>query len=152
VFDVKADGFFNLLRACADMPLGATVAFGSVAGRFGNAGQADYSAANALLASLSAHLRAVRPETRAIAIDWTAWADIGMATRGSIPALMQQAGIETLPPQVGIPTVRRELVQGHTPGEVVVAGGLGAMPPGSTSRAASTSRRHAGPGHASAPS
>ena len=69
------------------------------------------SQANALLASLSAHLRTARPETRAIAIDWTAWADIGMATRGSIPALMHQAGIETLPPQVGIPTVRRELVQ-----------------------------------------
>ena len=46
VFDVKADGFFNLLRAARGMPLGATVAFSSVAGRFGNAGQTDYSAAN----------------------------------------------------------------------------------------------------------
>ena len=43
VFDVKADGLFNLLHAIGDMPLGATVAFSSIAGRFGNAGQTDYS-------------------------------------------------------------------------------------------------------------
>ena len=46
VFDVKSDGWFNLLHAIGDMPLGATVAFSSIAGRFGNAGQTDYSAAN----------------------------------------------------------------------------------------------------------
>ena len=49
VFDVKADGFFNLLKSSQGMPIGATVAFSSVAGRFGNNGQADYSAANDLL-------------------------------------------------------------------------------------------------------
>ena len=38
VFDVKSDGWFNLLQAIGDMPLGATVAFSSIAGRFGNAG------------------------------------------------------------------------------------------------------------------
>ena len=32
VFDVKCDGFFNLLHAIGDMPLGATVAFSSIAG------------------------------------------------------------------------------------------------------------------------
>jgi NAD(P)-dependent dehydrogenase (short-subunit alcohol dehydrogenase family) len=127
VFDVKADGFFNLLRACHGFPLGASVAFGSVAGRFGNAGQTDYSAANGLLASMTASLRVARPETRAIAIDWTAWGAIGMATRGSIPTLMQQAGIELLPPEAGVPTVRRELTRGHAPGEVVVAGRLGTL-------------------------
>ena len=36
VFDVKSDGWFNLLHAIGDMPLGATVAFSSIAGRFGN--------------------------------------------------------------------------------------------------------------------
>jgi NAD(P)-dependent dehydrogenase (short-subunit alcohol dehydrogenase family) len=41
VFDVKADGWFNLLHSIGDMPLGATVAFSSVAGRFGNGGQTD---------------------------------------------------------------------------------------------------------------
>ncbi len=38
VFGVKADGWFNLMSAAGDMPIGATVGFSSVAGRFGNAG------------------------------------------------------------------------------------------------------------------
>src|SRR5690606_7293726 len=49
VYDIKADGFFSLLRAAGEMPIGATVVFSSVAGRFGNNGQTDYSAANDLL-------------------------------------------------------------------------------------------------------
>ncbi|HET7754615.1 MAG TPA: SDR family NAD(P)-dependent oxidoreductase, partial [Anaeromyxobacteraceae bacterium] len=57
VFDIKANGFFSLLRAAHDMPLGATVVFSSVAGRFGNSGQTDYSAANALLCAMSRGLR-----------------------------------------------------------------------------------------------
>ncbi|HMA15144.1 MAG TPA: SDR family NAD(P)-dependent oxidoreductase, partial [Kiloniellaceae bacterium] len=127
VFDIKADGFFSLLRAAQGMPLGATVVFSSIAGRFGNAGQTDYSSANALLCSMSRALGRLRPETRAIAIDWTAWGGIGMATRGSIPQIMAAAGITMLPPESGIPTVRRELTAGGGAGEVVVAGTLGIM-------------------------
>ncbi|MGE5344983.1 MAG: SDR family oxidoreductase, partial [Acidithiobacillales bacterium] len=127
VIDVKADGFFSLLKAAEGMPLGATVVFSSVAGRFGNDGQTDYSAANAFLCSFSSWLRGRRPGTRAIAIDWTAWGGIGMATRGSIPKIMEAAGIEMLPPAAGIPTVRRELVASAFSGEIVVAGQLGIL-------------------------
>ncbi|HUL61341.1 MAG TPA: SDR family NAD(P)-dependent oxidoreductase [Anaeromyxobacteraceae bacterium] len=126
VFDVKAEGFFSLLRAAQDLPLGATVVFSSIAGRFGNAGQTDYSAANALLCAMSRWLRRARPETRAIAIDWTAWGGIGMATRGSIPKIMEAAGIDMLAPEVGIPTVRRELLAGVAD-EIVVGGRLGVL-------------------------
>jgi len=127
VFDVKADGWFNLLRAIGDMPLGSTVAFSSVAGRFGNAGQSDYSAANDLLCKLTSSMRTTRPATRAIAIDWTAWGGIGMATRGSIPKMMELAGIDMLPPEAGIPRIRRELTVGGTRGEVVIGQRLGIL-------------------------
>jgi NAD(P)-dependent dehydrogenase (short-subunit alcohol dehydrogenase family) len=127
VFDVKADGWFNLLHAIGDMPLGATVAFTSVAGRFGNAGQTDYAAANDLLCKYTSSLRTSRPGTRGIAVDWTAWAEIGMATRGSIPQAMAAAGIDMMPPETGIPVIRRELVSGGTRGEVVIAGSLGTL-------------------------
>ncbi|MDJ0852908.1 MAG: SDR family NAD(P)-dependent oxidoreductase, partial [Myxococcota bacterium] len=126
VFDVKADGWFNLLRALHDVPLGATVVFSSIAGRFGNAGQVDYSAANDLLCKWTSHLRSARPDTHAIAIDWTAWGDLGMATRGSIPDLMARAGIDMLPAAAGVPIVRQELVNGAR-GEVVIAGALGIL-------------------------
>ncbi len=127
VFDVKSDGWFNLLRAIGDMPLGATVAFSSIAGRFGNGGQADYSSANDLLCKISSSFRTTRPETRGIAIDWTAWGGIGMATRGSIPKMMELAGIDMLPPEAGIPLIRRELTAGATRGEIVVAQRLGIL-------------------------
>ena len=127
VFDVKSDGWFNLMSAIGDMPLGATVAFTSVAGRFGNGGQTDYSAANDMLCKLTSSFRSTRPATRGIAIDWTAWTGIGMATRGSIPKMMELAGIDMLGPDAGVPVVRRELTAGGTRGEVVIADRLGLM-------------------------
>jgi NAD(P)-dependent dehydrogenase (short-subunit alcohol dehydrogenase family) len=127
VFDVKADGFFNLLKALGSTPLGATVAFSSVAGRFGNGGQTDYSSANDLLCKLSSSFRTTRPGTRGIALDWTAWGDIGMATRGSIPKMMELAGIDMLPAAAGIPIIRRELVSSSFAGEIVEGLRLGIL-------------------------
>jgi NAD(P)-dependent dehydrogenase (short-subunit alcohol dehydrogenase family) len=127
VFDVKADGWFNLLHSIGDMPLRATVAFSSVAGRFGNGGQTDYSAANDLLCKYTSSFRTTRPETRGIVIDWTAWGGIGMATRGSIPKMMELAGIDMLPPEAAIPVIRRELTAGGRSGEVVIGQRLGSL-------------------------
>ena len=127
VFDVKSDGFFNLLHAIGEMPLGVTVAFSSIAGRFGNVGQTDYSSANDLLCKITSSLRTTRPATRGIAIDWTAWGGIGMATRGSIPKIMELAGIDMLPPEAGIPLIRRELTAGATRGEIVIGQRLGVL-------------------------
>ncbi|GIE58329.1 type I polyketide synthase [Actinoplanes octamycinicus] len=127
VLGVKADGLHTVLRALDGVPLGAVLAFSSIAGRFGNAGQTDYSAANDLQCKILSNVRRTRPDTRVCAIDWTAWGDIGMATRGSIPAMMAQAGVEMLPAEAGVPWVRRELASGVPDREVVVAGALGAL-------------------------
>ena len=127
VFDVKSDGFFNLLRAAGDMPIRATVAFSSIAGRFGNVGQTDYSSANDLLCKITSSFRTTRPATRGIAIDWTAWGGIGMATRGSVPKVMELAGIDMLPSEAGVPLIRRELTAGGTRGEIVIGQRLGVL-------------------------
>ncbi len=130
VFDVKCDGWFNLLHALRGTDIGTAVVFSSIAGRFGNAGQTDYSAANDLLCKSISAFRAdgaAEAPERAIAIDWTAWADIGMASRGSIPKMMELAGIDTLPPAVGVPIVQREIVAAGSGGEVLAAGALGAL-------------------------
>jgi NAD(P)-dependent dehydrogenase (short-subunit alcohol dehydrogenase family) len=125
VFDVKAEGWLNLLHALGDAAPLAAVVFSSIAGRFGNAGQTDYAAANDLLCKSVSNLR--RSGTRATAIDWTAWAGIGMASRGSIPKMMQAAGIDMLPPEVGVPIVRREVTAAGSGREIVVAGALGVL-------------------------
>jgi NAD(P)-dependent dehydrogenase (short-subunit alcohol dehydrogenase family) len=127
VFDVKSDGWFNLFHAAHDLPIGAAVVFSSVAGRFGNQGQTDYSAANDLLCKIMSGFRRTRPSTRGLALDWTAWGGIGMATRGSIPKIMEMAGVQMLPPEAGVAWIRRELTSGTSDGEVIVAGVLGMM-------------------------
>jgi acyl transferase domain-containing protein/acyl carrier protein/NAD(P)-dependent dehydrogenase (short-subunit alcohol dehydrogenase family) len=126
VFDVKVEGWYNLLTALGDTPLGSVMTFSSIAGRFGNAGQTDYAAANDLLCKAVSSLRRTRPETRAMSLDWTAWGEIGMAARGSIPTIMRAAGIDMLSPAAGIAIVRRELTA-RTQGEAVIAQGLGIM-------------------------
>jgi len=127
VLGVKADGLFNVLHAADELPLGTVVAFSSVAGRFGNVGQTDYSAANDLQCKVLSSLRRTRPDVRTLAIDWTAWGGIGMAARGSIPKIMAATGVDMLPPEAGVAWIRRELNTGIPDGEVVVAGALGAM-------------------------
>jgi NAD(P)-dependent dehydrogenase (short-subunit alcohol dehydrogenase family) len=127
VFDVKVNGWFNLLHGLRDAEIGAAVVFSSIAGRFGNAGQTDYSAANDVLCKSASALRREGLAERGIAIDWTAWAEIGMASRGSIPKMMEMAGIDMLPPQLGVPVVRRELTAAGPGGEVLVAASLGLL-------------------------
>lgn len=125
---VKVDGFVNLfktLERVGRLP-GSIVFFSSVAGRFGNAGQTDYSAANDTLSKLSYWLPVVYPAMKAVSLDWGAWAEVGMASRGNIPMLMERAGIEMLKPAQAAPMVRRALELGLT-GEYVVAGALGAL-------------------------
>jgi len=129
VFDVKAHGWLNLLAGLEAAGTGAphtAVVFSSIAGRFGNGGQTDYAAANDLLCKSISNLRR-DGRTRGIAIDWTAWAQIGMATRGSVPKMMEVAGIDMMPPDVGIPVVRRELTAAGSGAEVLAAGSIGIL-------------------------
>jgi NAD(P)-dependent dehydrogenase (short-subunit alcohol dehydrogenase family) len=125
---VKAHGFFNVyhvLQQHGKLPR-AVVFFTSVAGRFGNTGQTDYSAANDLLCKLASALPHLHPEMKVLALDWGAWAEVGMAARGNIPRLMEYAGIEMLKPDEAAPMVRVELQYGAS-GEVLLAGALGLL-------------------------
>jgi NAD(P)-dependent dehydrogenase (short-subunit alcohol dehydrogenase family) len=126
VFRVKADGLFNLLAATRDMNVKAVVGFSSVAGRFGNAGQADYSSGNDFMCKTLSWWAGSRPGSQGIALDWTAWGGIGMATRGSIPEIMKRAGIDMLSPEEGLPVIRHALEAGFS-GEAVVGHRLGIL-------------------------
>ena len=100
-------------------------AFTSVAGRFGNGGQTDYAAANSILDAEMARLTA-NSECRAVAIGWTGWRDVGMATRGSIEAVFESAGIETLAVEDGVEIFVGEALAGGKR-RVLGCGSLGLM-------------------------
>jgi malonyl CoA-acyl carrier protein transacylase len=127
VVSVKADGFFNLFKAMEtkDMLPRGVVFFSSVAGRFGNSGQTDYAAANDLLCKITSAIRNQYPGIKAVAIDWSAWGGVGMATRGNIPTLMKMAGIDLVPPEQAAPMVQAELLA--STGEAIIAGSLGTL-------------------------
>ncbi len=100
VFSTKVEGLANLLAATAEDPLRLLVIFGSLAGRYGNLGQADYALANATLAAV-ARAEAARRGAGCLvkSIAWGPW-DGGMLdaslnssfARHDIAAAEQAAG------------------------------------------------------------
>ena len=63
---------------------------------------------------------------RAVAIGWTGWKDVGMATRGSIEAVFAAAGIETLDVTTGVDIFVDEALAGGKR-RVLACGSLGLM-------------------------
>jgi len=126
VFSVKIDGIRNVLEALArhGLPPRRVIGFGSVAGRFGNIAQVDYSAANDGLAHF---LRRSGREldARVSIIDWAPWAEVGMATRGSVQQTLEAAGIDFIPPERGAELFAAALAREGGPCELLAAGRLG---------------------------
>ncbi|ANZ42357.1 hypothetical protein BBK82_47025 [Lentzea guizhouensis] len=98
VLKPKVDAAWHLHELAPEANL---VLFGSVAGTFGNAGQANYAAANAFLDALAAHRKARGHEATSLA--WGAW-DTGMLSaqdaermaRSGMPAITEALGTTLL--------------------------------------------------------
>ena len=123
VLHVKAAGVGVLLAALRGREPPVLVGMSSIVGRLGNRGQADYAAANGFLAAALA----TTGGGRRIAIDWTAWDEVGLAARGGTTALLRDAGLEVLSPTEGARLFRDELVFGAG-GEVAIAGKVSSAP------------------------
>ncbi|MHA1985170.1 MAG: SDR family NAD(P)-dependent oxidoreductase [Promethearchaeota archaeon] len=122
VVDVKVGGFINVLKYLPLQDIKYLMAFSSVAGRYGNQGQIDYAYANAFLSRLAWNCS--QNKIPFLAIDWTAWADIGMATQGSTLQILTQAGVIPVPPQIGVNLFTKLVLNGFK-GEYIVGGKLG---------------------------
>ncbi|MFC8131973.1 SDR family NAD(P)-dependent oxidoreductase, partial [Streptomyces sp. NPDC057302] len=121
VFGPKVDaaGHLHELTRELGLDLSAFVLFSSAAGTFGNAGQANYSAANAFLDALAQHRRAQGLPATSLA--WGLWADAsgmtdelaetdrGRLARAGVTALSAEEGLRlfdaalTLPSAVAVP-------------------------------------------------
>src|SRR5262249_37407580 len=89
VFDTKVAAALAPDRATAGEPLQAFIMFSSWSGRFGNAAQIDYSAANGALAAIAADIHARRPGVRVAALALPPWS--GTAMVDSIPVAVRAA-------------------------------------------------------------
>ncbi|WP_410608408.1 SDR family NAD(P)-dependent oxidoreductase [Amycolatopsis sp. lyj-109] len=99
----KVDAAWNLHRLTRDGRLAAFVLFSSIAGLVGNAGQANYAAANTFLDALAQYRRA--HELPATSLAWGLWDSVdGMA--GSLGAAdvarWRRSGIVPLRPELGL--------------------------------------------------
>lgn len=126
VFDAKVRGLEVLLDATATDTLDALVLFSSVAGRFGNRGQADYAMANEVLNKVAqAEFRRRGGRCLVRSINWGPW-DGGMVT----PALREHfraQGIGLIAPESGAAAFVQELDGAATAGDVEVVIGAGRL-------------------------
>ncbi|HNX60076.1 MAG TPA: SDR family NAD(P)-dependent oxidoreductase, partial [Spirochaetota bacterium] len=110
VFDTKIDGARSLINAFDGKKYRYFMAFSSVAARFGNDGQTDYSAANEMLARmLQAEKRAHADRVYKI-YDWTAWGEVGMATKESVMKFLASQGMKLMPVRTGIDFFMNDLL------------------------------------------
>ncbi|MEV0854193.1 SDR family NAD(P)-dependent oxidoreductase [Nocardia fluminea] len=79
VLATKLDGLYNVVTALRDATLGHIVLFGSVAGVYGNPGQADYAVANEALNRAAVSWRRQGLAGHVTTVNWGAW-DGGMVT------------------------------------------------------------------------
>nr|WSU77881.1 SDR family NAD(P)-dependent oxidoreductase [Streptomyces anulatus] len=125
----KIDGVLHLDAASRGLTLDFFVAFSSVAGVFGSAGQSDYAAANAFLDAFAHHRQALvdagERTGRTRAVSWPLWDDGGMSVDAvTLRTMRRDRGWEPLPTEDGLRLLGRVL--GDAPPHVVVAHGTAA--------------------------
>ncbi|NUQ95550.1 MAG: SDR family NAD(P)-dependent oxidoreductase [Streptomyces sp.] len=106
----KVDGAAHLHRLTADLPLELFLLISSAAGVVGNAGQANYAAANVFLDQLAHHRRALG--LPAVSISFGAWAGEGLAAEHADLERMARLGHRALTPEQGRALVELALRRG----------------------------------------
>lgn len=122
VFDTKVDSAFILMRKVSADSLKFIAFFTSVAGCFGNRGQADYASANEVVSKLALSLDR-QWKGRVIAINWGPWRKAGMVTPG-VERQFKERGIQVIPPDAGCRIFEEEIRFGSK-GEVEIVIGDG---------------------------
>jgi len=102
VVDVKVKGMLNLIEAFKDREYRYFFTFSSVTARFGNEGQADYTAANDFLGKALFRQKQLHPDRTYKVYAWTAWSGVGMATNPTVKTVLEQRGIQFLPMDQGV--------------------------------------------------
>ncbi|MGH9349345.1 MAG: SDR family NAD(P)-dependent oxidoreductase [Vicinamibacterales bacterium] len=127
----KTTGLVNLDEASQHLPLDFFIVLSSIAGALGNAGQADYAAANAFmdayLARRAEMVSAGRRHGRSLAVNWPHWKDGGMRIdRATEEAMRLTTGMVPMPAATGMQALYDALGSGR-PQVMVMAGAVASM-------------------------
>lgn len=107
----KALGTAHLLAALSDIEMGTFMNFSSVAGRWGNMGQASYAAGHEIAAILTAGARKKR-QGRWINIFFGPWLRVGMIRIGDVVERLRARGSDFISNKTGNEFFIRECVNG----------------------------------------
>jgi enediyne polyketide synthase len=122
----KVRGLDNLLGGLDTGRLRLLIAFGSIIGRAGLRGEADYATANEWLRLRVERFAREHPGCRGLVVEWSVWAGVGMGERlGTLEGLLRQ-GITPIPPEVGVAALRDLLARPLPATSILVAGRFGA--------------------------
>jgi NAD(P)-dependent dehydrogenase (short-subunit alcohol dehydrogenase family) len=125
VWRTKVDSALTLAAKLRPETLQFLVFFSSVSGRFGNAGQVDYCAANEFLNKLADHLSCRWP-AKVVAINWGPW-DGGMVT-DELRRMYATVGFELIPIDEGVEFLLAEIRRSQRPSaEIVVSASVEQM-------------------------
>lgn len=132
VFSVKAQGALNLMQICQEDPLRLVVAFSSISGRFGNAAQLDYCAANNFLNDWVKLMKSLHPDLHAVSLAWSGWKDLGIAWRNDfVRQFSEETGLNLIDVEQGTAAFLNEIHQPSGTHEVLLHNGLdGFLEPG----------------------
>jgi enediyne polyketide synthase len=124
----KIAGLEAVLTAIDPANLRLLVGFGSIIGRAGLRGEADYSVANDWLTDLTRRVGAEYPECRCLSIEWSVWSGSGMGERLGVLESLMREGIDPIPTDEGVAMLGALLADRSTPDAVVVMGRAQGLP------------------------
>ncbi|MBZ0267714.1 SDR family NAD(P)-dependent oxidoreductase, partial [bacterium] len=131
----KVDGLDHLLAAVGKRRLRLVVAFGSIIGRLGLEGEADYAVANERMTRRLRAFRSTHPACRCVVVDWSVWSGVGMGERLGRMESLAAAGVTPIPPEGGIAFLRALLERGFDTLDPIVCGRFGSLPTAPVARA-----------------
>jgi enediyne polyketide synthase len=118
----KLDGLSAVLDAVEGDRLRLVVTFGSIIGRAGLRGEAHYATANDWLADATVAIPQRFPHCRAICLEWSVWAGVGMGERLAVVESLTREGITPITVDQGVEVLRQLLADPQLPPVLVVTG------------------------------
>lgn len=107
---IKTVAFHNLIKTCPDpAQLELVVTFGSIIGRVGLAGEAEYAIANNRLRVATEEIAVQLTETVVRHFEWTVWNSVGMGVSLSVVDDLARSGVAALSPDLGRQAFLKEL-------------------------------------------
>ncbi len=115
VLKAKVSALCHLDEATKAMNLNSIILFSSLAGAFGNAGQADYAMGNAFMDAYAIYRNQLvvlkKRHGRTLSINWPFWANGGMQLDNPSISLMQQRfHMLPLPKEIGIKVLEQSIL------------------------------------------